>query len=376
MEPFEEIITPACLIHQGKLSHNAKRVFDICEKQQLTLRPHVKTLKSIEAASIYAPVPMPITVSTVAEAIYFAEAGYNDILYAVTITANKIKSVEALINKGVRLTVVVDSLAATRTLADATLIRTRNIPVAIEIDSDGHRAGIKPDSPDLLDIASEIIASNRLTFAGLVTHAGASYTAITQEERCSIAETERDAILFASQRLQEQGISCQMLSVGSTPTVLAPISHEGVTELRAGVYATFDCVMAGLNLCSYDDIAMSVLTTVIGFHCDNKGLLVDAGWMALSRDKGTQGQEQDCGYGLVCNRQGQLMPGWFVDATNQEHGIIRHKDGHDPSKTFRFGEILRILPIHACATAAQYSQYYVTSNDQTIDTKWQRINGW
>ncbi len=376
MHSFAQIITPACLIHQEKLKRNAKRVFEICEQQQLTLRPHVKTLKSIEAASIYAPVPLPITVSTLAEAAYFADAGYNDILYAVTITANKMEAVNALLSKGVRLTVVVDSLAAAKVLTDASFISDNKIQVAIEIDSDGHRAGIKPDSPDLLDIANEICTSQAVTFAGLVTHAGASYAAFTQEEQCAIAEKERDAVLFAGQRLRDQKINCPMLSVGSTPTALAPISHEGVTELRAGVYATFDCVMAGLNLCSYDDIALSVLTTVIGFHGDKKALLVDAGWMALSRDTGTRDQKRDCGYGLVCNQQGHILPGWFVDSTNQEHGLIRHKDEIDPKQAFRFGEILRILPIHACATAAQFSEYYVTSNDQTIDTKWQRINGW
>ncbi|MCW8092517.1 alanine racemase [Alteromonas sp. ASW11-130] len=376
MTALDQIITPACVIQLNKLEQNAKRVFDICEKQQLTLRPHVKTLKSLEAARIYAPAPMPITVSTLAEATCFAEAGYTDILYAVTLTPNKLTRVETLLNSAVNLTVIVDSVAAVKAMSRSLTHADSLIPVAIEIDCDSHRAGVKPDSQELLDIADEISAVKSLRFAGLMTHAGASYAALTVEEQCSIAEAERNAVLYAADRLRAQGIECEMLSVGSTPTILAPISHTGVTELRAGVYATFDCVMAGLNLCAYNDIAMSVLTTVIGFHCDENGVLIDAGWMALSRDNGTSGQAYNCGYGLVCNKSGELLKGWFVESTNQEHGIIRHKENLDPQAVFSFGDVLRILPIHACATAAQYSHYYVTSDDQTIDATWQRINGW
>nr|WP_246261463.1 hypothetical protein [Alteromonas ponticola] len=120
---------------------------------------------------------------------------------------------------------------------------------------------------------------------------------------------------------------------------------------------------------------MSVLTSIIGFHSNNS-LLVDAGWMALSRDNGTHSHPDDCGYGLVCNKQGELLSGWFVDSANQEHGIIRHKENIDPRTIFSFGDMLRILPIHACATAAQYSHYYVTSDDETIETTWNRVNGW
>ncbi|MCW8108364.1 alanine racemase [Alteromonas ponticola] len=376
MKSLSDVITPACIINQEKLKKNARRFFDIGERQQVALRPHVKTLKSVEAASIYAPLPMPITVSTLAEAKYFAEAGYTDILYAVTLTPNKVPTVDALLQKGVKLTVVVDSLAAIKALSSSSQQIKHTMPVAIEIDSDGHRAGVKPDSPELVDIANEIAASQYLHFEGLVTHAGASYGAFTTAQQCQIARAECEAVTFAAERLQDQGIKCAMVSVGSTPTVFAPICPVGITELRAGVYATFDCVMAGLNLCTYDDIAMSVLTTVIGFHCDGKGLLVDAGWMALSRDTGTHDHPHDCGYGLVCDSHGALMPGWVVESTNQEHGIIRHKEGIDPQRVFQFGDIIRILPIHACSTGAQYAHYYVTSDDHTIEATWQRVNGW
>ena len=72
-----------------------------------------------------------------------------------------------------------------------------------------------------------------------------------------------------------------MVSVGSTPDGALRRDLTGVTEVRAGVYVFFDLVMVGLDVCGLDEIALSVLVTVIG-HQEEKGWLVtDAGWMAL-----------------------------------------------------------------------------------------------
>ena len=46
-----------------------------------------------------------------------------------------------------------------------------------------------------------------------------------------------------------------------------------VTELRAGVYVFFDLVQAGLGVCGVDDIALSVLATVVSHHRPGRRLL-------------------------------------------------------------------------------------------------------
>jgi threo-3-hydroxy-D-aspartate ammonia-lyase len=151
-----------------------------------------------------------------------------------------------------------------------------------------------------------------------------------------------------------------------------------VTEIRAGVYVFFDLVMAGLGMCRHEDIALSVLTTVIGHQVDKGWVLVDAGWMALSRDRGTQGQPIDQGYGLVCQEDGRVLADWIVGAANQEHGIVTQRDGAMPAdlrERFPLGSRLRVLPNHACATAAQFGEYRVLKADGQLDT-WPRFNGW
>ncbi len=136
----------------------------------------------------------------------------------------------------------------------------------------------------------------------------------------------------------------------------------------------FDLVMAGLGVCTPDDIALSVLASVIGHQRGKGWIITDAGWMALSRDRGTAGQALDCGYGLVCDARARLLDGLRVADVNQEHGIIARRDG-GPLPELPVGSLLRILPNHACATAAAYDRYHVL-RDGAPSAVWKRWNGW
>ena len=139
-----------------------------------------------------------------------------------------------------------------------------------------------------------------------------------------------------------------MVSIGSTPTALFAENYDGVTEVRAGVFAFFDLVQAGLGVCSPHDIAVSVLATVIGHQREKGWTIIDAGWTALSSDRGTESQRVDHGYGLVCDLEGNLLDGLFVTNANQEHGIIaRREDFQGSIPDLPYGTKVRILPIHA-----------------------------
>jgi D-serine deaminase-like pyridoxal phosphate-dependent protein len=166
--------------------------------------------------------------------------------------------------------------------------------------------------------------------------------------------------------------------VGATPTAHFARDLSGVTEVRAGVYVFFDLVMAGTGTCTLDDIALSVLTTVIGRQDERGWIMIDAGWMALSRDRGTATQAVDQGYGLVCDVEGRLLEGLFVLAANQEHGIVASRAGAAvPPSRLPLGTRLRILPNHACATGSQHDGYHVMRADQPNSLGyWPRFRGW
>ena len=147
--------------------------------------------------------------------------------------------------------------------------------------------------------------------------------------------------------------------------------------MRAGVFVMFDLVMAGIGVCAVDDIALSVLATVIGHRADRGWTFVDAGWMALSRDRGTAKQPVDQGYGIVCDVDGRPYPDLIVTETNQEHGIIALRPGSTaPQVALPVGAKVRILPNHACATGAQHDRYHVVAAGADTVRQWERFRGW
>ena len=338
------------------------------------LRPHVKTSKSIDVLRILAGgEKVPITVSTLAEARYFFANGVVDILYAVGIAPAKLPEVADLIRAGCKLQVILDTLEAAQ--AVRSFIEAQQVPieVLIEIDSDGHRAGVALDDPMLIEIGRTLSSS----LAGVMTHAGASYDCRAIAEFEAMAEQERSLTVQAAERLRAAGLSCPIVSVGSTPTVHYSRGLDGVTEVRAGVYAFGDLVQSELGTCDVEDIAIGVLASVIGHNRHHGRVLIDAGFLALSRDRGTADLPVDWGYGAVCDPvTGEIIDGVTVFSTNQEHGIITSSVAEIDFDRFPIGSRVRILPNHACATAAAYDRYFVTNGGDQIVDVWDRVNGW
>lgn len=247
--------------------------------------------------------------------------------------------------------------------------------VWIEIDVDGHRSGISPEGGALLDVG-RALHEGGARLGGVMAHAGGSYALDTPEALQAAAEQERAGTVRAAERLREAGLPCPVVSVGSTPTALSAQSLDGVTEVRAGVYVFFDLVMHNIGVCTMDEIALSVLTTVIGHQQDKGWAIVDAGWMAMSRDRGTQAQKRDFGLGQVCTEEGIPIEGYLIESANQEHGIVARTGDVDPDIAARFpvGMRLRILPNHACATAAQFPAYTALLPGGVAT--WPRFQGW
>lgn len=371
MTLLDSLETPRLLLSSERLARNHAAMNARMAGLGAVLRPHIKTAKCYEA---YAPAldgANWVTVSTLAEAEYAFERGTRNILYAVALAPNKIARATGLRAKGADLTVAVDSAEAAQALA----AQNPDLPAVVEIDSDGARAGAKPMSEEALAIARTLSAAG--SFRGLMTHAGGSYRCRGEAAMREMAERERRAVVDTAAMLKEAGMPCEMVSVGSTPTATFGENFAGVTEVRAGVYMFQDLVMAGLGVCAVDDIAISVLASVIGRQAEKNQIIVDAGWMALSRDRGTAAQDVDQGYGLVCDIDGKPLGDLIVASCNQEHGIVERRGGGPiDMDAFPIGALLRILPNHACATAAQHGGYVVVDDAREIVDEWPRMNGW
>jgi D-serine deaminase-like pyridoxal phosphate-dependent protein len=375
----ESLSTPALLLDENCMMRNIKRLRTRLAEHGVILRPHLKTPKSIEVARRVMDGPGgPATVSTLLEAEQFAASGVRDILYGVGVVPSKLERVTSLRRQGIDLSVVVDNVDAARAVAEHSRRTNDRIPTLIEIDSDGHRAGVRlEDTVNLLTIGNTL-HDGGAQLRGVMTHAGESYACRSVKEIVAIAERERAAAVGCATVLRDAGLPAPVVSVGSTPTAHFAADLTGVTEVRAGVFVFFDLVMAGLEVCTVDDIALSVLATVIGHQADKGWILVDAGWMAMSRDRGTASQRVDQGYGVVCSLDGVPYPDLIVVQANQEQGIIAVRSGSGAAlPQLPIGSLVRVLPNHACATAAQHANYeLIRTGSPEIVAQWPRFSGW
>ncbi len=376
-DSLDRLETPCLVLDRGKLERNIARMRGHLAKRKVALRPHVKTAKSFEVARLaLAGQPGGITVSTLKEAEQFFAHGITDILYAVGITPNKLDHVAALQRRGADITIILDNVESARIVAARGAALGVTFPALIEIDSDGHRSGVKPGDAVLVEIG-RILGGPGAQLRGIMTHAGDSYNCDTVEKIRAMAVRERDAVARCAASLREAGLPCPIVSVGSTPTATYSEDLTGVTEVRAGVFVFFDLVMAGLGVCAVDDIAISVLASVNGHQRDKGWIITDGGWMAMSRDRGTASQKIDQAYGVVCSLGGAPLEDLLVVSTNQEHGIIGRRGGGPLDVTqYPVGTMLRVLPNHACATAAQHDRYHVVAGGTAVTAVWPRFSGW
>ena len=369
--------TPALLLNGERVRRNITRLQSHLLNLGVPLRPHLKTAKCVEVARmVMTTAAGPATVSTLREAEQFAAAGVRDLLYAVGIGPDKLSRVLALRKTGIDLSIVLDSLEQAHAVVAACKDTKTRVPVLVEIDADDQRAGLRPEDPRVIEIG-RVLVRGGAELRGVMTHSGGSYSQAGADAHRTAAEGERSAAVSAAEALRRAGLPCAVVSVGSTPTAHFARDLSGVTEVRAGVFVFFDLVMSGLGVCTIDDIAMSVLATVIGHQSAKGWILIDAGWTALSQDRGTARQALDQGFGLVCNIAGTPYPDLIVTRVNQEHGIVSLR----PGSTARLADIpigsrVRILPNHACATATQFDRYHVLNETDQVTDIWQRFSGW
>lgn len=372
--------TPALLLDLGVLQRNLSAMSARMKKHGVALRPHLKTAKSIEIARRATEGHFGgITVSTLREAEYFVEQGIADVTYAVNIVPDKLATVARLQRRGARVNVLTDDVEVAKAIGAQADALAAHFRVFIKIDTGYHRAGVEPESDELLAIGRTLAAAHNVELRGVLTHAGHSYDTPGAEAIARVAEEERVGIVRAAERLRNAGLPCPVVSAGSTPTAVHARSLAGITEMRPGNYMFFDLQQVGLGVCSRDNIAVSVLAAVTGHKKSFNRAVIDAGALALSKDLGANETLPEVGYGLVCDsRSGQPLPGVRVASVSQEHGWLEmaSREQAFPFAALPVGQRVRVLPNHSCLTAAMYGRYYVINGREEIVAEWPRVSGW
>ena len=374
---LDDLETPRLLLDVDRLERNCAQMRERCRALGVALRPHLKTAKSLDVARVATGgAPLGITVSTLKEAEYFARNGYRDILCAAGIVPGKLAHATRIQREtGCDLILVTDALDVVESAAAFAASNNVTLSFLIEIDCGEHRSGQLPDAPAVLEIAAAIDASPHLALRGVMAHAGHSYGADEPSAVVAIAAAEREAAVGAATRIRTAGLPCETVSIGSTPTVLFADHLAGVTEVRAGIYMVWDLAQLSRKVCREDDLAVSVLSSVIG-HTRHAGtLILDAGALALSKDIGANRLLPDAGYGYLCDPHSMRRLGKLaVNTVHQEHGTVLVEDASWFDR-LPVGSFVRVLPNHACITAAGYEAFDVVRGSDVV-ARWERINGW
>jgi len=366
--------TPRLLLDGARLEANARRLRERAAALGVAFRPHFKTAKSVEAhLAAHGGVPGPATVSTVKEAEALAASGASsDILLAATAIPARLPRLEAIRRKhGARVILVVDSPEMAAMLDAAATVPHE---VLVEVDSGEHRAGVPPERA--LAVARAVHGAANLRLAGVMTHGGHSYGFADPEAIAGVAEAERAATTSAAEAIRAAGMPAGIVSVGSSPTLLHARHLEGVTEVRAGVSLFWDLAQMSRGLCGWDDLALSVLSTVIGHNRAARALVLDAGALALSKDVTANAFAPETAYGTLGDAEtGAALP-LHVTGAYQEHGMVPVPD-ESWFDRLPIGALVRVYPNHACLTAAGgYGAYEVLDAGGNTVARWARVDGW
>jgi D-serine deaminase-like pyridoxal phosphate-dependent protein len=352
-----DVETPALLLYRDVMERNLQQMAERAGRLDVSLRPHIKTHKCLELGRRQqAHGAQGITVSTLSEARVFARAGFTDLTWAFPLDPTHLPHVQRIAQDGVTLRVILDDLDTAQGLTGS------GLHVWLKVDCGYHRAGVDPASRYALDVARALGAERGLTFDGILSHSGHAYRTRNKAEAAQIAEQERQVMTWFADLGRRDGLPVRAVSVGSTPAMVAVKDLTGVTEARPGNYIFYDRTMVLIGCCEPEDVAVSVLATVVSHQPGAAHFVVDAGALSLSKDLGPTHLGLEPTFGAVKNH-----PELTVASVSQEHGLIRAGAPAAIEGKFKVGQQIEIIPNHSCLTEAHFDEYVVIEGGRIMD---------
>jgi len=329
------------LVDLDVLERNVARMAAYAAERVIALRPHAKSHKTVAIADRQrAAGAHGLTVAKLDEAEAYLAAGFDDLLIANEIVGvDKWQRLAAMQRRG-SVAAGIDDFQAAEGMAEVARQAGVTVPVLIEVDSGLRRAGVAP-GPATLELAAKVAGLEGLILRGVFTHAGHAYSAQSHADVARIGQAEGEVLVETAQLLRSNGVRCEVVSVGSTPTARYAGAVPGVTEFRPGNYVFYDRMQVALGSAQAEDCALTVLARVIS-RPDPQRVVVDAGSKTFALDRGAHGTDALGGFGEDTAQH------LVLERLSEEHGMLSLEM---PGQSVGLGDRLRFVPNHACTVA-------------------------
>jgi D-serine deaminase-like pyridoxal phosphate-dependent protein len=349
----ESLRTPAVLIDKATALRNLDRMQAEANAHGIRLRPHSKTHKSplvarwqIERGAV------GICCAKLGEAEVMAEAGIADIRLPYPINPSNADRVIALLDR-TRLSFIVDHPVVAQQWSEAMTRAGKEVDVLVKIDVGFHRCGIDPETREAMPMIKAVASLPGLRFRGLLSHAGQTYHAHSEEELRKMAEGEAQGMRDLAERCRKNGVPVEEVSAGATPPSRYSIRQPGFTEYRPGNYVYYDRTQVALGAATMDDCALTVLATVVSKPAADR-IILDSGSKALTND-GARGFTPAPGFGVVVGHDNLL-----IERLSEEHATVKVTDR---STRLEPGDRVRIVPNHSCVVSNLVDQAWLVEGE-------------
>lgn len=350
--------TPCLLVDIDRLDNNIRKMADLARKNNVALRPHIKTHKSVEIARMQlAAGAQGITVAKISEAEVMVQAGIDDIFIAYPIIgAEKLRRLLDL-NRRCRLIVGADSLTGAMAMAEAARQAGQEIAVRLEVDIGFARTGVAQE--EMVALAVAISRMSGLRLDGIFAFKAMILAGKPTDDRQAAGLEEGQLAVDLADQIRAAGVAVSSVSIGSTPTAAYAATIPGVTEIRPGTYVFNDIATVRSGACSLEDCAACVLATVVSKSRDR--LVIDGGSKTFSTDNPPDKPPLNLeGFGRILNDD-RLVLSRFTE----EHGMITISKH---AKDWQVGDQLMIVPNHICTTINLHDTLTFVKDGQMVRT--------
>ena len=340
----EDLDTPSLVVDLERMQRNMKRMVEFTKECGVALRPHVKTHKVPEIAKMQLSAgSRGVCLQKASEVEVFAASGITDIfLTNEVVVPDKLRRL-ARVAERAHLGIAVDNIEVAKTMGGIFGEAGTEVDVYVDVDVGMHRCGVRAKEAPAL--AEKVSRQNGLVFKGLMGYEGNVNEAKSKTEQVRLANAAMDSIVEAKKKIEQRGMKVEVVSVGSSVSTWINAKHPAVTEVQPGMYLLNDHVLVDRGVATWEDLALTVVTTVMSKPADNRAV-VDAGSKAFNFDVGL--------YPKPFDRSGVVM-----EHFSEEHGWLRLSREGMLVKT---GERMRFVPAHCCTTVNQFDEMYGIRN--------------